>query len=88
MGSDSYLEDESRGKGGSAYLILVLAGSMSDLAKWVEKVNTGKSPRINESVVMKNPRKLGRGDRETSMGPCQVLQDDHPWENSGKHRWQ
>ena len=40
---------------------------MSDLATWVEKVNTGKFPRINESVVMKNPRKWDRGDRETSV---------------------
>lgn len=61
---------------------------MSDLAKWVEKVNTGKFPRINESVVMKNRRKWGRGDRESLMGRIQVLQDDRPWENSGKDKWQ
>lgn len=61
---------------------------MSDLAKCVEKVNTGKFPRINESVVMKNRRKWGRGDRESLMGRIQVLQDDRPWENSGKDEWQ
>lgn len=31
---------------------------------------------------------MGRGDRESLMGRIQVLQDDRPWENSGKDKRQ
>lgn len=77
MGSDSYFEDESKKRRGC--LPNPYAGTISDLAMWVEKVKTGKFPKINESVVMKTP-----GDRETSVGQMQVLQDNHPWEKVGK----
>ena len=54
---------------------------MSDLAKWVEKVNTGKFPRINESVVMKNPEN-GIGETERPLSDPSAP----GWSSTGKFR--